>query len=76
MKRICAEQVKLMKRQKCVLENTNEDREYNGFNYGSFELELSKTDIKNLTKDKCLAFNLDGEYVLFVTNKGDIKYEN
>lgn len=69
MERICAEHVKLMKKQKGIITNTKEGREANGFNYGSFELELSKTDIKNLTKGKCLAFNLDGEYVLFITNK-------
>ena len=69
MKRICATQVKLMKKQKNIIDNTVEGRESNGFNYGSFELELSKSDIKKLTEGKCIAYNLDGEYVLFVNCK-------
>ena len=69
MKRVNAGQVRLMKKQKNIIDNTVEGRESNGFNYGSFELELSKTDLKNLTNGKCIAYNLDGEYVLFVNCK-------
>lgn len=55
-----------------IIENTKEAMKEYGHCWGSEVVKLSKKQIKELLKGKCIAFN-DGEYTTFLVLGDDVK---
>ena len=69
MNRKNVEYVKLMDGDKTYIHNNEDARNENGKNYGYFDIKLSDEDLYKLQHNFCIAYNLDGEYVVFLTKK-------
>lgn len=59
----------LMQYKKAIISNTEDAKLENGTNYGGFNLVLNEEDLTALQEGRCIAMNLDGEYVAFITYK-------
>lgn len=69
MERKTVNVVRLMEGDKNYIHNNRNGRKDNGMNYGYFNIHLSNEDFDRLQNNTCIAYNLDGEYVVFLSKK-------
>lgn len=66
IEKICKEEIKLMKEDITIIPNTKEAKKQNGMNYQGYDVYVKPQDLIDLVNNKCLAINIDGEYVVFI----------
>jgi len=57
-----------MTERRAIINNDAVSRMINGMNNGGFNIRLSDEEMRALLEHKCVAINVEGEYVLFLYN--------